>query len=586
MAYIALSHCWGKAVNLRLLPENFKDMQKSIVLSRLTKNFRDAVIITRGLRIRYLWIDSLCIIQGDKEDWKNEASRMGLVYAMAKCVISATASEDSHGGCFYPKTAWAGGCHLCQEKDTSLDVTLSDQPDLAIEELFKQLVEDAPVNKRAWCFQERILATRVLHFCDGVVLFECNTKQSSSSHGYSQEWPKNPYLAADGKLQVPLGPMPPPRPPFPSMAAIERFNITYNGDSDFSFENLPDFPSLELAERLRKAWNGYYRYFSWRPQRTLGAPRSARLGMRGAFELLTRFAGSTLEEKMECHYAWYQLVERYSVGGITVSSDKLIAIEGIVQVIRKNSCLHALAGLWVETLAFNLLWLVKRDAVPRPKRVVPTWSWASVDGHISHLLRAKTTPKTGSTWKEKDMEIYISYDKRELQNAQDDGERILSLRGCLFESCPSEVKSIADIAKPVGPTNAANSATPANPADTTKPADSADTVEYVDDWPPTRELLWLPILSFRNRYVEPGTGKRQLHGIVVTVLPSSDRLDRNRPAVAQPSERQSIDSTTRLLTADGLGQNQLDCKRVGYFWTEEVNAWRDRSRVAQSILLH
>jgi len=170
-----------------------------------------------------------------------------------------------------------------------------------------------PVNKRAWCFQERILATRVLHSCNGVVLFECNTDQSSSSHGYRQEYPKKPYLAADGKLQVLIGPKLPPRLPFLtvsfpqfkfngelspgsmkffktitrrgprvpyptrpfSQGTIQTYETTTHFNPKVSLPSLPSLPTLNLIEHVTKTYTSYNKFFSWRPQQKVGAPRSA-----------------------------------------------------------------------------------------------------------------------------------------------------------------------------------------------------------------------------------------------------------------------------------------------------------------------
>ena len=38
-------------------------------------------MIARALDIRYLWIDSLCIVQDDPADWEAEAARMKDFYA-------------------------------------------------------------------------------------------------------------------------------------------------------------------------------------------------------------------------------------------------------------------------------------------------------------------------------------------------------------------------------------------------------------------------------------------------------------------------------------------------------------------------
>ncbi|KAI0024562.1 hypothetical protein F4780DRAFT_607842 [Xylariomycetidae sp. FL0641] len=56
--------------------------------------------ITVELRFRYLWIDSLCIIQDDVEDWKEQSSVMGSVYKNAVCNIAATWTADVSEGCF------------------------------------------------------------------------------------------------------------------------------------------------------------------------------------------------------------------------------------------------------------------------------------------------------------------------------------------------------------------------------------------------------------------------------------------------------------------------------------------------------
>ncbi|KAK1502880.1 hypothetical protein CTAM01_04869 [Colletotrichum tamarilloi] len=39
-------------------------------MTSLSKTFQDAVLVTRRLGIKYIWIDSLCIIQDSKLDWE------------------------------------------------------------------------------------------------------------------------------------------------------------------------------------------------------------------------------------------------------------------------------------------------------------------------------------------------------------------------------------------------------------------------------------------------------------------------------------------------------------------------------------
>src|SRR5207248_2982479 len=79
-----------------------------IPLSDLPPTFRDAIAVTRTLRVRYLWIDSLCIIQDDRDDWAKESPKMGLIYTNAILTIAASAARDSSCGLFSHRTGADG----------------------------------------------------------------------------------------------------------------------------------------------------------------------------------------------------------------------------------------------------------------------------------------------------------------------------------------------------------------------------------------------------------------------------------------------------------------------------------------------
>ena len=71
-----------------------------ISMRSLPRTFRDAVVATRKLSIRYLWIDSLCIIQDDENDCQRESSYMVSIFQNEYLTLAATASSDNSGGCF------------------------------------------------------------------------------------------------------------------------------------------------------------------------------------------------------------------------------------------------------------------------------------------------------------------------------------------------------------------------------------------------------------------------------------------------------------------------------------------------------
>jgi hypothetical protein len=83
---------WGNTkvlAPLRTLKSNYKAMLGEIGSQDLPRNFIDALVVCAGLGIRYLWIDSLCIVQDDGEDWKREAGTMHLVYRYAEVTNEA-----------------------------------------------------------------------------------------------------------------------------------------------------------------------------------------------------------------------------------------------------------------------------------------------------------------------------------------------------------------------------------------------------------------------------------------------------------------------------------------------------------------
>jgi hypothetical protein len=94
--YATLSHCWGGQSIIKLTTDALAQFQKKIETASLPQTFRDAILVARRLGIRYLWIDSLCIIQDSLQDWQKEAALMGEVYSNSTLNVMATACRNSH----------------------------------------------------------------------------------------------------------------------------------------------------------------------------------------------------------------------------------------------------------------------------------------------------------------------------------------------------------------------------------------------------------------------------------------------------------------------------------------------------------
>ncbi|KAF4447661.1 hypothetical protein F53441_8807 [Fusarium austroafricanum] len=164
--YLALSHCWGGAPSLRTLTNNIEEFRKEIPHDHLPLNFQEAIRVTRGLKIPYLWIDSLCIIQDDYKDWQQEASRMGQVFSNAYCTIAATSAATSNEGFITPKTDPAPSVAIRTPYGGLLHISEF------LEDLHQDL-ELARLNTRGWVMQERALSRRTLHFTKTQVYWEC-----------------------------------------------------------------------------------------------------------------------------------------------------------------------------------------------------------------------------------------------------------------------------------------------------------------------------------------------------------------------------------------------------------------------------
>lgn len=168
--WAALSHRWPRDENkiLRLLARNVKDLQRAIPRKKIASTFQDALMVIRTLGLRYIWIDSLCIIQDSSLDWAEQSSRMPDIYKNAFVTIAAAATEDCLGGMLGERD-WV-------PKSRPYKLTVENEAgqgsvfiDFCIDREHKK---DARTKTndvdylayRAWCFQESLLSHRLLTF--------------------------------------------------------------------------------------------------------------------------------------------------------------------------------------------------------------------------------------------------------------------------------------------------------------------------------------------------------------------------------------------------------------------------------------
>ncbi|KAF5025123.1 hypothetical protein F66182_2824 [Fusarium sp. NRRL 66182] len=186
--YACLSHTWGSVQPLRTLKGNVESFKAGLPIDMLPKTFREAVAICRRLSLRYLWIDSLCIIQDSPEEWQRQSSKMATIFENAFLTVAATKAKGHQEG-LHPED---------QEKNACLDrIPAFDLGNGVVVDIWARLsypnnktgiqhwhterldastVEDQwPLLTRAWVFQERLLSPRMLHFAKRELVWECRT---------------------------------------------------------------------------------------------------------------------------------------------------------------------------------------------------------------------------------------------------------------------------------------------------------------------------------------------------------------------------------------------------------------------------
>ncbi|KAI0554272.1 HET-domain-containing protein [Xylaria curta] len=336
--YIALSYCWGKTGNITTTKSTLRERTKDIAWSLLPKSFQDAIKVVRGLGIRYLWIDALCIIQDDAADWESESAKMADVYENAFLTISMDAARDPTQHIFKPRqsdmistadTLNAG--HTARparnvvveqfpftDKAGETHVIYAREPLTHSDIISPRSYYDVtyPLMSRAWTLQERLLSGRILHITAAELIWECTTTLCCECGTISRE---SNYLSGN---------------PSPKIAY------------DIAMQN--------IIEEGRKALLVKAQQQSQKPL----TPKTSR--------------------------EWTLLIGGYSNRALTYEDDKLPAISALARRFSLTDELPIprtyLAGLWLEDLPWLLCWRVfQRRFEKRPETYcAPTWSWASI----------------------------------------------------------------------------------------------------------------------------------------------------------------------------------------------------------------
>lgn len=173
--YLALSYSWGIGRGIhktKLTIQNLAAFQCEIVESSMTRTHRESLQIARELGYQYIWIDALCIIQGrDKEsrdDWARQAIKIPEIYGNADLTIVAGRSDDSRKGFLKVAPAYSPPVPPIPLLFRSQGTTWA-----PCYISLGRAATTGPVDKRAWCFQEKMLSRRMIVYGEQEVFFNC-----------------------------------------------------------------------------------------------------------------------------------------------------------------------------------------------------------------------------------------------------------------------------------------------------------------------------------------------------------------------------------------------------------------------------
>jgi hypothetical protein len=180
-SYVALSYCWGtgtgKAPLYCTTAENIESFKSGVDIHTLPKTFIDSILLCRHLGVKYIWIDAMCIIQGDADDWNEQAPQMGDIYSNAIFAIAAATGDNSQSGLFvdrdprpnYPATL---KCQYTTQDGLTTSATLLTCRDFLEE-------KRGHLDTRGWTFQEHYLPTRTLRFSQFGMYWTCSSINAS-----------------------------------------------------------------------------------------------------------------------------------------------------------------------------------------------------------------------------------------------------------------------------------------------------------------------------------------------------------------------------------------------------------------------
>ncbi|KAF7559278.1 hypothetical protein G7046_g4869 [Stylonectria norvegica] len=212
--YATLSYCWGSKEDalqqVKTTKTNFSMRCDGMALDAMSPVVRDAIIVCRALSFRYIWVDALCIIQGDSEDWDHESQTMSRNYYCSSLTICPLISQSCLQGFLAPRPQglvipFQSNVHEAIRGTYNLYLLpdIPEQYKLITHDVMSIDLRESSWSKRGWTFQEEILSLRMLYFGASMCHFACETDNISENAFFSSQTHCGPRFFMNLTLEPP-----------------------------------------------------------------------------------------------------------------------------------------------------------------------------------------------------------------------------------------------------------------------------------------------------------------------------------------------------------------------------------------------
>lgn len=360
--FVTLSHRWPPIhtgnTSPRLLKANVCDFGQNIPWDMLSKTFQDADDVARTAGFRFIWIDSLCIIQDDLADLRKEVSQMGDIYSNS--TLSIFALQPGQG---FTKRPYHSRNRFDEGRDN-------------IGPTYRYEVKAASHQ---------------------TVPFEVSVRYQLSEQQAWRPMPDEPFMDDQSEKSH-----------YGTFWLPETSSELFSRGWVFQ-EWLLSRRALLLGERelVLSCPHGFTSEINgFRRDRKTDCPTTG---------TINRFAGVYNANKHADHGAdsWRRISLAYGRTKVTMPEDRAIAIEGLARRFRPDFDSAYLAGCWREFIPFQLLWTrvwqcpdshrsrrlsfrtssnlgdalesCIRLSVAAWSSQVPSWSWLACSDQVSYL---------------------------------------------------------------------------------------------------------------------------------------------------------------------------------------------------------